>query len=52
MGGAYNRVAPADTAFVHRRERYLLEHVGHRGDSWIDESWTLAHRHPSETYRD
>ncbi|WP_435205164.1 FAD-binding oxidoreductase [Micromonospora sp. bgisy143] len=47
MGGAYNRVGPADTAFVHRRERYLLEHVGHRGDPWVDESWTLAHPHSS-----
>ncbi|WP_433261646.1 FAD-binding oxidoreductase [Micromonospora vinacea] len=47
MGGAYNRVDPATTAFVHRRERYLLEHVGHRSDSWVDASWTLAHRHSS-----
>ncbi|MBM0232810.1 FAD-binding oxidoreductase [Micromonospora sp. STR1_7] len=47
MGGAYNRVAPEATAFVHRRERYLLEHVGHRSDSWVDASWALAHRHSS-----
>lgn len=47
MGGAYNR-KPADaTAFVHRSERFLLEHVAHDGDQWLDRSWTLAHAHAS-----
>ncbi len=32
MGGAYNRVAPEASAFVHRSERFLLEHVAQDGD--------------------
>ncbi len=43
MGGAYNRAAPDATAFVHRGERFLLEHVAHDGDQWLDRSWALAH---------
>ena len=43
MGGAYNRVAPDASAFVHRSERFLLEHVARLGDSWLDRSWALAH---------
>ncbi|MFI5708169.1 FAD-binding oxidoreductase [Kribbella sp. NPDC051620] len=41
MGGAYNRVAEDATAFAHRGERFLLEHIG--DDSWVDESWATAH---------
>jgi len=43
MGGAYNRVPADATAFVHRSERFLLEHVAHDGDQWLDRSWALAH---------
>ena len=43
MGGAYNRVAPDATAFVHRDESYLLEHVGDPLDPWVDASWSVAH---------
>lgn len=43
MGGAYNRIAPDATAFAHRNERFLLEHVARRADPWIDASWTTAH---------
>lgn len=41
MGGAYNRIAPDSTAFAHRNERFLLEHVGTPG--WVDTSWAIAH---------
>ncbi|MET9258407.1 FAD-binding oxidoreductase [Amycolatopsis sp. NPDC004079] len=43
MGGAYNRVAEAATAFAHRGERFLLEQVGDPGDPWVDEAWHKAH---------
>lgn len=41
MGGAYNRVGPDATAFAHRNERFLPEHVGTPG--WVDTSWAIAH---------
>ena len=47
MGGAYNRVAADATAFVHRGERFLLEHVADDGPQWIDRSWAIAHPHGS-----
>jgi len=43
MGGAYNRVAEDATAFAHRRERFLLEHIGDPADPWVDRSWATAH---------
>jgi FAD/FMN-containing dehydrogenase len=43
MGGAYNRVPADATAFVHRGERFLLDHVAREGDRWLDQSWALAH---------
>jgi hypothetical protein len=43
MGGAYNRVAEDATAFAHRGERFLLEHIGNPADPWINRSWTTAH---------
>jgi FAD/FMN-containing dehydrogenase len=43
MGGAYNRVAKDATAFAHRGERFLLEHVADATDPWVDRSWAVAH---------
>ncbi len=43
MGGAYNRVAEDATAFAHRGQRFLLEHIGDPGDPWVDDSWDTAH---------
>ena len=43
MGGAYNQVAEDATAFAHRNERFLLEHVGAVSDPWVDDSWRIAH---------
>ena len=47
MGGAYNRVTADGTAFVHRRERFLLEHVADSDPQWADRSWATAHPHGS-----
>lgn len=47
MGGAYNRVPADATAFAHRGERFLLEHVASDGDRWLGRSWALAHAHAS-----
>ena len=43
MGGAYNRVPVAATAFAHRDTLFLLEHVAEATCPWIDESWTITH---------
>jgi FAD/FMN-containing dehydrogenase len=43
MGGAYNRVAADATAFAHRDQRFLLEHVAAPASTWIDRSWDIAH---------
>lgn len=43
MGGAYNRVAVDATAFAHRGQRFLLEHVAEAPSPWVDESWAIAH---------
>jgi Berberine and berberine like len=43
MGGAYNRVAADATAFAHRSERFLLEHIAGPADPWLDRSWANAH---------
>jgi len=53
-GGAFARVAPEATAFVHRRARFLLKHTAWamrrasdemRRDArrWVDGSWAIAH---------
>jgi FAD/FMN-containing dehydrogenase len=35
------------TAFAHRTQRFLLDHVAEDadGDEWIDRSWAIAHPH-------
>ncbi len=50
MGGAYNRVAADATAFAHRDERYLVEHVLVADPAaptidvqWVARSWAAAH---------
>jgi hypothetical protein len=43
MGGAYNSVAEDATAFAHRGERFLLEHIGDTADPWVDRSRATAH---------
>jgi FAD/FMN-containing dehydrogenase len=53
-GGAYNRVEPDETAFVHRRERFLLKHGVVVGPAtlragrlaarrWLAGSWATVH---------
>jgi FAD/FMN-containing dehydrogenase len=53
-GGAYNRVPADATAFAHRSERFLVQHLvevgadaaaAERGAArdWLDRSWTLVH---------
>src|SRR5579875_3279657 len=45
MGGAYNRVPPSATAFVHRCERFLLEHAATGPDAarWAQRSRAAVH---------
>ena len=43
MGGAYNRVAEDATAFAHRGEGFLLDHIGDAADPWVDRSWAAGH---------
>jgi FAD/FMN-containing dehydrogenase len=44
MGGAYNRVPEDATAFAHRGESFLLEHVAPLADAdWTRHSWALTH---------
>jgi FAD/FMN-containing dehydrogenase len=48
MGGAYNRTPPTATAFVHRGERFVLEHVASHADAaWVRASWARAHEFAS-----
>jgi FAD/FMN-containing dehydrogenase len=50
-GGAYNRVASDATAFPHRKERFLVQHLvdtdpdarPDAGHSWLSRSWALLH---------
>jgi FAD/FMN-containing dehydrogenase len=43
LGGAYNRVPDTATAFVHRGERFILEHIAEAPSAWVDRSWQVAH---------
>jgi FAD/FMN-containing dehydrogenase len=47
MGGAYNRASVEATAFAHRGERFLLEHLARDDPQWADRSWAIAHPHGS-----
>jgi hypothetical protein len=48
MGGAYNRVPEDATAFAHRHEAFLLEHVAPLADAdWVRRSWARAHPYGS-----
>jgi FAD/FMN-containing dehydrogenase len=53
-GGAYNRVGADATAFVHRDERFIVQHLlihdpdtdttgGRPGQDWLTRSWALVH---------
>ena len=48
MGGAYNRVPAQATAFAHREERFLLEHVAAQPPGppiaapWVRRSWATV----------
>jgi FAD/FMN-containing dehydrogenase len=57
-GGAYNRVEPHATAFVHRAERFVLKHAvtldagasieeRNTAREWLVSSWELAHPYGS-----
>jgi FAD/FMN-containing dehydrogenase len=54
-GGAYNRVASDASAFPHRNERFLVQHLletdpdlsraeGEAARSWLPRSWALLHQ--------
>jgi FAD/FMN-containing dehydrogenase len=58
MGGSYNRVPPQATAFVHRDEQFLVEHVAtiaadapdsapRAARSWAQRSWQCVHEQAS-----
>ncbi len=49
MGGAYNRVPSGATAFAHRDERFLLEHIApdESGALWMNRSWEIVHPYAS-----
>jgi FAD/FMN-containing dehydrogenase len=44
-GSAYNRVAPDATAFVHRRERFVLKLSGDR--EWLRRAYDIVHPYGS-----
>jgi FAD/FMN-containing dehydrogenase len=43
LAGAYNRVPDTATAFVHRRELFIVEHIAEAPSAWVDRSWEVAH---------
>jgi FAD/FMN-containing dehydrogenase len=45
LGGAYNRIAADATAYAHRTQRFLLDHLAEDTDAWVDRSWAIAHPH-------
>jgi len=53
-GGAYNRVAPEETAFVHPDELFLIQHlllaqppVAAGARAWLSRSWSIVHPYGS-----
>ena len=47
LGGAYDRVAAGATAYAHRTQRFVLDHLGDDTDAWVDRSWSIAHPYGS-----
>jgi FAD/FMN-containing dehydrogenase len=47
LGGAYDRVAADATAYAHRTQRFMLEHLASGTDAWVDRSWAISHPHGS-----
>jgi FAD/FMN-containing dehydrogenase len=47
LGGAYNRVAVDATAYAHRTQRFVLDHLAYDTDAWVDRSWAIAHPYGS-----
>lgn len=45
LGGAYNRVPVDTTAYAHRSQRFLLDHLADHTDAWVDRSWAISHLH-------
>lgn len=43
LGGAYKRVADHATAFVHRSDLFMIEHIAAGPGDWVDRSWRIAH---------
>lgn len=41
--GAITYATATATAFAHRGERFLLEHIADAADPWVDRSWATAH---------
>ena len=47
LGGAYDDAGVTATAYAHRGQRFLLEHIAGDGSTWQDRSWRLAHPYAS-----
>jgi hypothetical protein len=50
MGGAYNRIRPDATAFVHRRERFQLKHAVTVQTGVSPEEQRAAHTHVARSW--
>ncbi len=47
-GGAINRVAPTETAFVHREQLFCIQYYGNGSTAaWIDQAWSRMRRYVS-----
>jgi FAD/FMN-containing dehydrogenase len=45
LGGAYAHIGGDATAYAHRTQRFLLDHVADDPDGWLNHSWAIAHAH-------